>query len=569
MKTIALMGVLAGAVFLSYRHTLSGEFIYDDRPIIVQNPLIQSLDRIPQLFGTAYWSRGESNLRAVKGGLYRPLTLLTFALNYRLGGIDSRGYHTVNLLLHFGVCVLVWILSKRLGLSTEGAAAAAILFAVLPIHTEAVTNIVGRSELLAAFFILLSWILVFQDGSLFLVTGGLVCFVLALLSKENSAAFLPVLIASDYVVRRQSWKDLLKSRGLLWIAYGGAILLFLEWRYCILGSATNAGGIPYFLFRDHLTIAFTMAKFTVLHYLKPLVLGTGLCADYTRPALPDAGVRAPSSWAYVFLLSGLLGSALYATFKKRSLPALAAIILLGMLLPVCNLFVPVEVIGAERFLYFPSIGYCLFLGLGLDAARRSNRRLSAAMIGLLAALVLWYGWQTFQRNKIWRTEAAFWQATLRDAPRSPRAWNGAGLVLMHQGKFDEAIEYFKTALVLNPLLGEASYNMAECHFFKHEFPEAKSGFSQLLETKPDERDALMYLAVIAEQEHDFKTAGSYYGRVLKVNPSDRTARRNQALLYCRTGNVPGCRSELESYLRDALPGEQNGDLQGFLMKLPG
>src|SRR5579871_1454709 len=200
MKSALMICAVIGASVLSYRNSLQGQFIYDDKQIIVKNPLIRKLDQIPLLFGTSYWGMNIGQPKEFKGGLYRPLTMTTFALNYRAGALNPRGYHLVNLLLHTGVSLLLWLLCWRLGLGPITAGSAALLFAVLPVHTEAVSNIVGRAEILSAFFVLLSWILVARHPTKSLVVLGAACFVLALLSKENAAAFLPILLLSDYVV---------------------------------------------------------------------------------------------------------------------------------------------------------------------------------------------------------------------------------------------------------------------------------------------------------------------------------------------------------------------------------
>src|SRR5258706_610031 len=186
MKTAWMIGALIGATVLAYRHTLPGEFIYDDHAIVVKNPLIRDWKNIPLMLGNPYWGTYIGQPKEFKGGLYRPFTIFTLALNYAAGGLNPRGYHLTNLALHIGVSLLLGFLALRLGISRPGAFIAALFFALLPVHTEAVSNIVGRSEILAAFFVLLAWILStgpFHPISIILSAAS---FALALLSKENA-----------------------------------------------------------------------------------------------------------------------------------------------------------------------------------------------------------------------------------------------------------------------------------------------------------------------------------------------------------------------------------------------
>jgi hypothetical protein len=526
MKNALVIGALIAAVLIPYHNALPGQFIYDDKAIIAKNPLIRNLHHTPLLFGTSYWGMNVGQPKEFKGDLYRPLTMTTYALNFAAGGLNPARYHIVNLLLHLGVVLLLWRLVLLLGFSPIIAGITAFFFAVIPIHTEAVTNIVGRAELLSAFFVLLAWILSIAQPSRWRIAGGAACFGLALLSKENSAAFWPVLILSDYVVQHKSWRELAHERLLIWTAYGGTLLLYLEWRHFIVGSLFTSNSVPYFESQGLSIRLLTMARFMVLHYVKPMLMGWGLCADYTRPALTDANLHAWGPWLCLIVLLGIIGAALLAALKRRTPLALGVLIFFGLLFPVSNLWVRLEVIGAERFLYLPSLGYCFGLGLLAEKASRSRAWVRAAGIFFLVSLALGYGWNTVQRNKVWQSEAAFWETTARDAPGSPRAWNGLGGVRMGQKIYPEALEDFNRALALNPMLLDAHYNMATCFLLKGDVTRAKKGYIYVLQRKPYDPATLFHLAMLAENEGDYKSAAGYYRTMLIANPGDEVAQTN-------------------------------------------
>src|SRR5207302_7983948 len=138
----------------------------------------------------------------------RPLTFATFALSWRLGGARPFGFHLFNLILHMGASLLLCLLLEALlGASPAGKAVAfvaALVFAVHPLHTEAVSSVVGRAELLAAGFLFAAWILHLSDQQI----PALICFILALLSKESAVIFLPLLLVGDYA--RGKWKPPLR-----------------------------------------------------------------------------------------------------------------------------------------------------------------------------------------------------------------------------------------------------------------------------------------------------------------------------------------------------------------------
>ena len=147
----ALVALTAALVYLN---ALGNGFALDDVNIVRDNPHIRSVAGLPGLFARPYWPDAEG----VASGLYRPITLATFALDRAVWGGGAAGFHAVNVALHALVSALAWFVGRRVGIHYGTALLAALLFAVHPIHVEAVANIVGRSELLAAAGVLAAWL---------------------------------------------------------------------------------------------------------------------------------------------------------------------------------------------------------------------------------------------------------------------------------------------------------------------------------------------------------------------------------------------------------------------------
>ena len=180
------VALLLAVPILVYANTLLNGFVFDDETYIFSNPAVTRVTA-PALFRPL-----QAN------NVFRPVTFATLALNWKLGGARPLGYHLCNLLLHAAVTLLLYLVLRKLleSMPQAGTVAfvSALIFAVHPIHTEAVAWITARSELLAAFFLLGAWILHLNDQQVL----ALVCLVLAMMSKESAVVFLPLAMAGDY-----------------------------------------------------------------------------------------------------------------------------------------------------------------------------------------------------------------------------------------------------------------------------------------------------------------------------------------------------------------------------------
>src|SRR5690349_5582902 len=156
LRMLALVVVALAA--LPYINALKNEFVLDDIAIVVEDPLIRDVGNFGQIFTTNYCGTGSSDAAIIDSGLYRPLTVFSYAVDYGAWKLDPVGYHAVNVVLHAIASVLLFFVALEILASPIAAAATAAVFAVHPMHTEAVTSIVGRAELLAAhFFIAAFW----------------------------------------------------------------------------------------------------------------------------------------------------------------------------------------------------------------------------------------------------------------------------------------------------------------------------------------------------------------------------------------------------------------------------
>src|ERR1700716_2085595 len=200
---IALLILLAIAL---YANTLFNGFVYDDEQQILQNPYVKNWHYLPQIFGSTVWSfvgaAGATNY-------YRPMMTFTFLLLWQLFGDIPFGFHLFNVALNAAVVVLVFSAGRRLFRDRRIALLAAILFAILPVHTEVADWIAAVPELEATFFLLLAfWLFTQIDRpSIKIYLGTIAAFALALLSKEPALMFAPIAIVFEHFVRPIPDKD--------------------------------------------------------------------------------------------------------------------------------------------------------------------------------------------------------------------------------------------------------------------------------------------------------------------------------------------------------------------------
>lgn len=390
-------------------------------------------------------------LHAVNFGLHLAVTLLLFPLVRRVRMAEDRAREvgprsgtttSVRTTIHSGT-----------GRLHAGAGAAALLFACLPVHAEAIASVAARDELLGALLGLASWYAHLLGGPV----AHLVSLALYLLSCQCRAglAFLPLAWIA--------W-DLIRERGLVYAAhrYGAkylalagmaALSAWLGGRPPSLAPSVDAlaGAAP-------LERLLTWARLSWTDAFLPLVSGLGLASGYGRPAVAISPTTDPLAWACLGgILVALVAAAAAWAWGARSGPAWTAFFLLT-LLPTTPLFGPRAEIGAERLLYLPSVAWCAWLGIGWAAVRRRWRgRLNPIAAGLLGVAVLGYGLTAYRRAFAWADEVTLRRSTVESRPADADAHAALGAALLArpeaQSALEEAIRCLGASLRLEPRPG--------------------------------------------------------------------------------------------------------------------
>ncbi len=450
-RGILLVLLLAAA---AYANSLGNGFAYDDEGIILQNPVVLGGDWAGAMRGS-WWPMAREG-----AGLHRPLTTLSFVGEWRLFGGDPLGYHALNLFFHAMVSLVVFLLLLSLG-SLPGALAGGAVFAVHPVHTEAVANVVGRAEIYAALFCLAACLLYWRGRewrgarrALRLLGLGAL-FFLSLSSKEIGVTLPGVLLLLELFRPRLAGKGSLPfprrvlEEGATFMVLGLVLAAWLGIRFLVLGTVAGERAAPVLeLVGPGARVLSAVAIWA--QYLRLHLFPLDLAVDY------DPGVLFPSVTFDLPVALGatvLLGLGLLSWKTRRVLPLVS----LGTLwfgvtiLPVSNLFFSTGVLLAERTLYLPSVGLSLVVS-GMAAGARSLPPLSRRLaLAAAVAVVLAFLVRTVVRNPSWMSTFVVQQTLNQDHPESWRAFRARAQGLERVGETGSAAEAWDMAAALAPL----------------------------------------------------------------------------------------------------------------------
>ncbi|MGE5280299.1 MAG: tetratricopeptide repeat protein [Deltaproteobacteria bacterium] len=563
-KTAAALLALLCLGFLAYGTSLRNPFVWDDPNLVTRNVYIKSASHLGSIF--------TSDVEAGSGGatrFFRPLLTLSFMADYALCKLDPAGYHLTNILLHVLACWAFYGFLRVLLSDGLTAFLAAALFAVHPVHTEAVTYVSGRSDPLALTFLLCAFVFYLRSlrrATPLLLMGLGISYACALLSRE-SALILPVLILAYHGI----FHEKMRGRTFAFVIFPAvAYLLVRGWvfRHAPPPPATLPFGVRW-----------PGAFAAVLHYLRLLVWPLGLHMEYGMPVFPPGDPR---------VLAGALLLALAVFFawrQRRRDPAVAfgiAWFLIG-LVPVLNLF-PLNAYMAEHWLYAPSVGLFLLLGLSL---KRLTRRAAgkAAAFSLTACLLLSWGVLAARQNIVyWRDPKRFYEITLQYAPHSSRvlsnlghlyqaegrleeaaglyeraiainpqnelrAYSGLGAAYLRMGRPADAIAVYEKAIAINPGFYELYSNLGSIYDRVGRPQEALEAFRTAVRLNQNSAAAQMNLGVLlARGRGTVEEAFSCYRKAVALDPEFPEAYFNMGDLYLKLGHGP----EAASYFRQAL-----------------
>jgi tetratricopeptide (TPR) repeat protein len=475
----------------------------------------------------------------IVSSVFRPLTFATFALNWAIGGPHPFAYHLLNLLLHAATTWLLYILLQELlGASLEAkniAFVAALLYAVHPIHTEAVAWAVGRAEVLAAGFLFAAWILHLRDRPI----ASLACFAMALLSKESAVAFFPLVILGDFAIGK--WKPRIQYalQGGLTAAYLGLLWKVQGGRFG--QTEINMVDNPLGNLSAHWRIL--NAVRVAWKYVALQIYPAMLSCDYSFNQIPiyrDWRHTLPAAMAAVVVVAAWI----WALKKRHVGVAIAGGIYFAGFATTANILVPTGTIMGERLAYLPSAGFCLLAALGWNWLRQKNNGLAW---GVLATIVMIFSVRTAVRNRDWKDALALYSSSARAAPNSTKIHANLGNAYLINNQLDLAETEFQTALRIYPYFPQALSDYSNLEVKRGHYQDALDTMRKAMSLSGRNHldyDSMVvtYAALLMKTNHNGEALENL-NREISESPKYSPAWSARAVLHLGKGELKEARSD--------------------------
>lgn len=542
-------------VALLYRHVIGAAFVYDDVAQIQNNPALSSWHSAAQYARAAVPFNTE--FRGFGGSFYRPLFWFSLALDRSLWGLNATAFHITNLALHWLNGLLAFLLLKKLRVSVVLSVAVSIIWLSLPINSEVVAWISGRSISLAVLFLLTAllsaeWYLR-SSKSVALLGYAIACFA-SLLSHEVGILTLPMtrllLYAANSIHRR-------------WLVLPGIGLvidaLYLSLRHIAGGNLSS--GIPI--------IAGSATSFWkyVVWMLLPLRMSIERSTDVPIHNAPIITVAA---------LIGVLTLLIVILRLRNKMPEVAAglALLCIALVPFCGI-VPIYQGMAERYTYLAGLG--LVFAIAALVFRLKGRTRSLA----LCALIVWAFWGVWRLNARvldWRDEISLYAKSLEATPGSSALLYNLGVAFAEAGDTSRAADYYQRAIAIKPDYTSAIINLGNLFQRQGDYSQsaalyrraisldprdpdawvdlgnlylqlglteqAKSAYEKAVALRPNDVEAIIDLGAVLQRSGDFSAAEQAYRQAMAVDPGQAAAYCDLGALFLQQGNLAAARELL-------------------------
>uniref|UniRef100_A0A8D3D5Z0 dolichyl-phosphate-mannose--protein mannosyltransferase n=1 Tax=Scophthalmus maximus TaxID=52904 RepID=A0A8D3D5Z0_SCOMX len=508
--------------------SLRGELVHDDVWAILNNPDTRPGSRLGNIFSNDFWGKRMADNTSHKS--YRPLCILTFKLNILLGGTTPLYFHMVNVCLHCAVTGLLMHMCKccvfedsRLAFIT------ALLFAVHPVHTEAVSGVVGRADVLACLLFLLtflSYVRIIIQGcdslpctvSFSSLLLSLVLGTCAMLVKETGVTVFGVCVLYDALVLSGCLAVEPVSKPIWW--------------GCFLPIPLVIPSAFFFV----LTILSLPPPHRTLTYSYLLSFNAWLLLVGSIPLVESlSDFRNVATMLLAIVMVALFLHCIFSLQENRE-------VLLGMLflvfpfIPASNLFFRVGFVVAERVLYMPSMGYCILVAHGLGRMCSVVGRWGTTVLSVsILLLLLLFSWKTVQQNHVWLSREALFRSGIQTLPHNAKVHYNYANFLKDTGRQEEAIHHYTTALRLYPRHASAMNNLGTLTPYPE---EAERYYRKALDTNPQHNRALFNLGNLLKSKGKEKEAEALLVDSIRFGPHFADAYSSLASLYAEQRRFP-------------------------------
>lgn len=556
--------LLFATSFLIYSNTLNHGFVLDDDIVFKDNQFVQegvaAIDEILS-HGFLYGFNGKNDQS------YRPLTLINLAIEKQLFGNNPSAIHFMHLLLYALAIVLLFRL-LTIAFQDQNRWIAfwiSLLFALHPIHTEVVANIKSRDEILHFIFAvsLLTVVIKAHDtNDRRYIIWAFIFSALALLSKEMAVSL--VLIIPLFLWTFRSIR--LKRLAIYSLPFGTVLLLYFLARSFILDSFTFDEEMT--VINNTLAAASTYSAqlatnfYIFSEYIKLLFFPHPLSWDYSYPYFEIVNFSNPR---VVFTLLFFLVAFLWSIFqlKNKNILAFSILFFLSSFSLVSNFFILIGSTLGERLLFFPSIGFVVFLVFALkmliNSINISKKRRKELLQLFLLLVAFVYAIKTFNRNADWKSNKTLFQAGVKATPNNSRAHAALASAYRKEGErlkgisakvaFENAIEHYQKSIDLYAANSDAWYNLGVTYMNMNSITQAKRCFEECISYQPNHVQALNNLGVIYFRKSNYQKALSLFSKCEEIDENFQKAQANLGAVHHNLGNFNEAKYHYEKALK--------------------
>jgi Tfp pilus assembly protein PilF len=520
--------LLAALTWIVFGQTLHHDFVnYDDQRYVYENPRITA----GLSATTVVWA-----FTHVHSENWHPLTTISHMFDCQLYGLRPGGHHATNALLHATGTILLFLALLEISGALWRSAFVAAVFGVHPLHVESVAWIAERKDVLSGVFFMLT-LLAYERYARAPSIGRYMAVALlfgcGLMSKPMLVTLPFVLLLLDYwplnriarprlagknapIARSTTISLVLEKVPLIVLSFGSSVVTFLAQRPAIGGT-------------EELPISWRLGNALVSYvaYIWQMVWPVNLAVFYPHPEN-----RLPV-WQIVAAVIALIGvSAIAAVMRRRRRYVLVGWLwYLGMLLPVIGILQVGWQAHADRYTYLPQIGLSILITWSVADLTSRWRRQREVLVVSATAVIIALTWRAWLQTTYWGTSETLWAHALAVTDNNDVAENNLGIVLLQQGRVDEAIPRFERAIQIRYQNAPAHDNLAKAFLRKGQLTDAIVESRKLLEIQPENLEVRNILGTVLIQQGRIREAIEQWQETLRRDANNGNAKSNLAWVF--------------------------------------
>jgi Tfp pilus assembly protein PilF len=539
-----------------YGNSVYNDFASDDGEFYYANQFVQKgVAGIPDLFTKESMYGYYAHASIVSGGRWRPLSLITFAIEKEFFNADPHISHFINLLLLIitGIIMLFFLRKYVFPPSPLAAFMVVLLFIIHPIHTEAVSHIKSRDELLSWLFLLLTMycsLNFLTKRNYWQLLFSLLFYFLALLSKENGATFIVILPLTYYFFTTKKWRSIVLTT----LPFAVVLGFYAYMRFSLITVLSNKGNdinfAPYLFATPVQHIA--TALMLLGKYLLLLFWPNPLNSDYSYNQVPYINFSDWRVWLSVLTQAALVLYAL-VKLKEKDLVSYGILFYFCSIFMVSNVIIDVGTFIGERFLYQPSFGFCIAIVAAASQLLtkiqfRNTAQKISSLSALIAVVVVLSGFQTIHRNSEWKNNKVLFSADVKNAPNSMALHEGLGIQYLNDGlrspgpqqrsgDFDTALVQYDSAITILPTYAITWFNLGYLYLEMGNSEDALKAFHKCVDLDSTFSQGYNGLGSVYYNEKNYAQALPFYKKGAQVDSANAQFYFNLGLCYFQLGQA--------------------------------